>query len=145
MLAALTVEDGGLIVAAITLLVLVYTTVMKGTKEHKASKIKAAADAKAIESREKLALEQIADMARESVTILKGGGPPTWDGHVADGLVTVVLGMRTDIDELKATVGEHGEILRTLQPNGGNTNNSGDLIYKVAKEMGVTEDEISDH
>ena len=69
----------------------------------------------------------------EILTVLKGRKPTPLDPRPSPGLVDVVMSQG---DKL----GEHSLILQKLQPNGGNTNNTGDLILKLARQAGVTEE-----
>jgi hypothetical protein len=86
------------------------------------------------EGKDKTALEEIAESAKEAndktdliLTVLEGRKPTLLEPHPPPGLVAVVV--------------DHGQKLDKLLPNGGNTDNPGDLILKLAQNAGVTEDD----
>lgn len=107
-------------VAAVgSVLVVVYANVSDGAKERRKEK-------SVIAGKDKTALEEVAS----GVKRLEGAvfdRPPSLaepDGHA--GIQTQVIA--------------HGRILSKLMPNGGDTDNPGDLILKIARDRGLTED-----
>lgn len=85
-----------------------------------------------IADKDKTALEQIAadlrsncELTQTVVTVLEGRKRTPLEPNPPPGLVEVVA--------------NHGKILNKLIPNGGNTDNPGDLLLKLARDRGVTE------
>jgi hypothetical protein len=74
-------------------------------------------------------IESLAQTAANGVTVLRetleGRKPTPLEPSPPPGLV--------------AKVDAHGKILANLIPNGGNTDNPGDLLLKIAQRQGVTE------
>lgn len=112
--------------AVATLLVLVYTQTSKWVRDRRS-------DQAVIAGKDKTALEKIATDQAETkvlvgrlVDVVLDRLPSLWEPKGHKGLVTVVE--------------EHSDTLNRLLPNGGNTNDTGDLIFKLAKDRGLTEE-----
>lgn len=134
--AAINAGDLGVILAALTFFVLVYTTTTKSVKERRREKA-------IVAGKERTALEEVRDEVRESRKDLRKEITAVHDDTKL--LISAVFDRGPSLAEpqghkgLQSVVAEHTDTLRKLLPNGGNTNDPGDLIYKIAKDRGLTD------
>ena len=129
-------EDITIFLAVLTFLVLAFTTGRSVRRDQIKQK-------RQLEGREKIALEEIAadakagrELAEVAVMALEGRPATNLEPDPPPGLVQQVTTMGKVVES-------HGEVLKRLEPNGGDTNNTGDLVYKIADQLGVTDSDPS--